>query len=402
MNEEMNQEEMTEKENTEEIQKAPEKEKFRLNPEIKGMIGIFCVILVLGLIMAGYMGKFEQWFGIDIFAGTKITNKLVYVEEGENNKIISYDFTSEKTNTILEGKDIKDVAISVKGNKIAYVAYEGDTPQVFLMNPDGRKSKAITNMEGSKSKPKFSPDGKYISYIANGRLFRADLNGSNSFSLLPTKQEQQQALTVRDGKLVIKDYVWSNTGEGMLAVVARSDEDERLVIMSDNNGDAHEVPFPEGMNCKFISLSAAPDAKAYVAIGKSHDVYIMFIVQEPEEHEHSHEAATPEEMGVMPMPLGKEKVSYAFLLPQGAGIMLSMKPSDKKMPEGIYALEQEKGIQPMFPWFCDKFEFVYNDRFIMYNNDSDLKIISKDSTEPVTVAEKVQSYAVAPPKEVKK
>ena len=36
---------------------SEDKPKFKLNPEIKGMIGIFVVIFVLGLIMAISMGK---------------------------------------------------------------------------------------------------------------------------------------------------------------------------------------------------------------------------------------------------------------------------------------------------------------------------------------------------------
>lgn len=376
------------------------KEPFKLNPEIKGMIGIFVVILLLGLLMASYMGKLEQWFGIDIFAGSKITDKIVYIEEGDINKIISYDIQTEKSNTILEQKDIKDVAVSFNGKKIAYIAYEGDVPQVFLMNPDGKKSKPITTIEGSKSKPKFSPDGKYLSYIANGRLFRADLNGSNSFSMLPTKQEQQNALNGRNGKLVIKDYVWSDTGEGMLAVVARSDEDERLVIMDDNNGDAHEVPFPEGMNCQFISLSSAADSKSYITVAKSKDVYILFLIQVPEEHNHN--AQTAEEMGVVPIPMGKDQISHAFLLPQGAGFMFAMKPVNKKMPEAIYMLDtQNQQLAAAFPWFCDYFQFIYNGKFLMHNFGGTLNILSQDSKEPVKIGDKVQSFSVAPPKEIK-
>ena len=56
-----------------------EKPKFKLNPEIKGMIGLFVIIFILGLIIAISLGKFEQWFGVDPFTGAKITNKIVYI-----------------------------------------------------------------------------------------------------------------------------------------------------------------------------------------------------------------------------------------------------------------------------------------------------------------------------------
>lgn len=390
-------------ENTETVSEKPEEteKKFKLNPEIRGMIGILGVILLIGLIMAGSMGKFEQWFGIDFTASSKITNKIVYVEEGEKNRIRSYDMVTGKTNTILEGEDIKDVAVSYTGKKIAYVGYEGNVSQIYLMNPDGKKSKVITSIEGSKSKPKFSPDGKYISYIANGRLFRADITGANAFSMLPTKQQQQSALNLRDGKLVIKDYVWNMTGEGMLAVVARSDEDERLVIMEDNNGDAHEVPFPDDMKCRFISLSSALDSKSYIAVGVSHGIYIMFVINEPEEHNHNPQ--TPQDMGVMPVPMGKDPISYAMLLPHGQGFMFSVKPSDKKMPPAVYMLNAEdQSLKLAIPFFCDKFEYLYGDRCLVYNNDADLKLLEKESSEPIEISEKVQSYSITPPKEIKR
>ena len=377
-----------------------EKPKFKLNPEIKGMIGIFFVILILGLIMAASMGKFEQWFGIDIFAGAKITNKVIFVEEGETNKVKTYDFTTGKINEIYSEKDLKDIAISPTGKKIAYVGYEGDEPELFLCKPDFKKPKSITKISGSKSKPKFSPDGKYLAYIANGRVFRADLNGSNAVSLLPTKQEQQTALNGRDGKLVMKDYVWAFNGDGMLGVVARSDEDERLVIMSDSNGDAHEVPFPDGMNCKFISLSAAPDSKGYVAVAKSHGAYILFLVQEPEEHNHNPQ--TPEEMGVFPMPLGTDPISYAFLMPEAKGLMLAIKSSNPKTPSGVYMLDFEnQQMQQAFPFDIDKFEFTYVEKAILYKENGPLQILDMSSPEPTTIGEKVNSYTLAPPKEVK-
>ena len=379
---------------------SQEKPPFKLNPEIKGMIGIFCVIFILGMIMAVSMGKMEQWFGVDVFAGAKINNKIVYVEEGEKNKIVSYDLSSGKSETILEEADLKDVAVSTNGKKLAFVAYEGETPQVFIMNPDGKKRKVITTIEGSKAKPKFSPDGKYISYIANGRVFRADLNGSNSFSMLPTRQEQSQALNGRDGKLVMKDYVWSNSGEGMLGVVSRGEDDERLVLMSDNNGDAHEIPFPPELKCKFISISASPEMNAYIAVAKSNDMYILFIVQVPEEHEHNTDAMTMQDMGVVPMPVGKDPVSYAILVSKG--IVMSVNPS-KGIPAGIYMLDGESGqASPVLPVFCDKFEFIYNDMVVLHNNDGVLQVLKKTAQEPSSLADKVQSYSVAPPKEVKK
>lgn len=380
-----------------------EKKKFKLNPEIKGMIGIFLVIFILGFIMAASTGKFEQWFGIDITGAAKITNKIIYIEEGDKNKIVTYDVVTGKTKTILEQADIKDVSIAPTGKKVAFVGYEGEKQEVFIMNPDGKKIKSITKIEGSKAKPKFSPNGKYLAYIANGRVFRADLNGSNAFSVLPTRQEQQNALNGRDGKLVMKDFVWSNTGEGMLGVVARSDEDERLVIMNDNNGDAHEVPFPDDMKCKFISLSAAPDANAYTAVGVSHDIYIIFLIQVPEEHNHG-AAMSAEEMGVAPMPMGKDKVSYAFIMPQGAGLMFAMESSNKKMPSAIFALDpKEQKLQPAIPGYCDKFDFMYLDKFLMHTNNGPLKMLQVNDKNPsqTTICDKVQSYGICPPKEMK-
>ncbi|MBQ7257662.1 MAG: hypothetical protein IJS60_08225 [Abditibacteriota bacterium] len=389
---------------------SEDKPKFKLNPEIKGMIGIFVVIFVLGLIMAISMGKLEQWFGVDIFAGAKVNNKIIYIEEGDKNKIASYDLSSGKNETILEEGDIKDVAVSYTGKKLAFVAYEGETPQVFIMNPDGKKRKVITTIEGSKAKPKFSPDGKYISYIANGRVFRADLNGSNSFSMLPTRQEQSQALNGRDGKLVMKDYVWSYF-EGMLGVVSRGEDDERLVLMSDNNGDAHEIPFPEGLKCSFISLSASTEVNAYIAVAKSNlspkgmtdtmDNYMLFLVQVPEEHNHANESMSMQDMGVAPIPMGKDRVSYAILMSNG--MVMSLKPSDPKMPAAIYMLDGESGqASPLLPFFCDKFEFIYNNQILLHNISDKLQILRKDDTEPKVIGNKVQSYSVAPQKEVKK
>lgn len=372
----------------------------KINPEIKGMLGIGAVILLIGFIMAASMGKFEQWFGWNLFSGPRCYDKILVTQAIDNkNEIVEYDLKTSSKTTLLSNMEVKDIDISPKGSKLAFVGYKDDLPQVYTLNPNGKKLKVITDIEGSKGKPQFSPNGKYLAYIANGIVFRADATGSNSFSMLPTRQQQQQSLSSRAGKLVMKDFVWSKIGEGMLGVVSHGEDNERLVIVSDNDGDAHEVPFPEGITCKFVSISAADDIKMYSAVAKIGDTYMVFVIKEPEEHVHQ-DAKTAEDMGVYPVYRSREEITNSVLVQSGAAMLMSIKSkNEKKMPTAVYVYDfEKKALQPAIPGAYKTFRFANDVKSMLLLTDKDeLKMLNPEEKEFKTIFDKgITSFAVAP------
>ncbi|MBX2974621.1 MAG: S9 family peptidase [Ignavibacteriaceae bacterium] len=74
---------------------------------------------------------------------------------------------------------------------------------IYTINSDGSKLTPILNSEKSESNPKFTPDGKKISYVLGGQLWLCDLDGSSKVQLTD----------IYSG---VSDFVWSNDGSKVL------------------------------------------------------------------------------------------------------------------------------------------------------------------------------------------
>jgi Tol biopolymer transport system component len=74
----------------------------------------------------------------------------------------------------------RGIAISPDGKNIAYVAFRGaDTPQLFLRSMDQMEPTPIGGTEGARS-PFFSPDGRWIGFLAGGELKKVSVASGSS------------------------------------------------------------------------------------------------------------------------------------------------------------------------------------------------------------------------------
>jgi eukaryotic-like serine/threonine-protein kinase len=74
------------------------------------------------------------------------------------------------------------VALSPDGNKLAYVARQGSTQQLYLRAMDSLESKLTPGTEGGVN-PIFSPDGKWLGFFAGGKLKKVSVNGGAALIL---------------------------------------------------------------------------------------------------------------------------------------------------------------------------------------------------------------------------
>jgi eukaryotic-like serine/threonine-protein kinase len=74
------------------------------------------------------------------------------------------------------------VALSPDGSRLAYVARQGGTQQLYLRAMDSQEAKLIPGTEGAVN-PFFSPDGQWLGFFASGKLKKVSVNGGAALTL---------------------------------------------------------------------------------------------------------------------------------------------------------------------------------------------------------------------------
>lgn len=107
-----------------------------------------------------------------------------------------------------------DAQISPDGKWVVYTITSIDSAKdkrntdIWMMNWEGTETVQLTNSPDGESNPNWSPDGKYISFIANR-------NGGNSRVYLLNRLGGE-AIKLTDVKGDLNDYVWSPDGKKIL------------------------------------------------------------------------------------------------------------------------------------------------------------------------------------------
>jgi Tol biopolymer transport system component/predicted Ser/Thr protein kinase len=74
------------------------------------------------------------------------------------------------------------VALSSDGTRLAYVARQGGTQQLYLRAMDSLEARSMPGTEGGVS-PFFSPDGQWIGFFAGGKLKKVSMSGGAALTL---------------------------------------------------------------------------------------------------------------------------------------------------------------------------------------------------------------------------
>jgi len=120
-------------------------------------------------------------------------------------------------------QNISDPHVSPEGNWVVYTLSSVDTSRdkrnndIWMVSWDGKQNIQLTNSQDGESSPRFSPDGKYISFIASRGV---DEKYSQVF-LLDRRGGEGKKIT--DVKGEINDYVWSPDGSKILLVIKDPD-----------------------------------------------------------------------------------------------------------------------------------------------------------------------------------
>lgn len=307
--------------------------KFLRNPETKGILFILFIALVLGTVLAGLNGKLEQW-GIPWFSGAKVMDKIIFVSDRSGSRdiyIMDLDGSNQQQLTH-NARVLSPPAISPKGNKIVFVGMIGKASQVLAIGAKGGEPYPLTNSNGPKRQPEYSPDGKKLSYIERGRVYVADLNGTNNKPILPTDEEMVAARanpTDRGDIPLYSVYAWG-PGESIAGVSSKDRMSDSLVYLPKSEAELQPI-IPAAPNLKVIGISIAsnqPLIAASVRFG-GRDILIAY---DPEKKQ-----PTPV-FGSEKMKLGTPAVS-----PDGSTIVVPVESSVGKIKLSLVKIDPQSG-----------------------------------------------------------
>ena len=122
---------------------------------------------------------------------------------------------------------ISDPHVSPDSKWVVYVLSSVDTAKdkrnsdIWMISWDGKENVQITNSADGESSPRFSPDGKYISFIAGRGGDDEKKEKKSQVYLLDRRGGEAKKLT--DTKGDIEDYAWKPDGSSILLTIKDPD-----------------------------------------------------------------------------------------------------------------------------------------------------------------------------------
>ena len=133
-----------------------------------------------------------------------------------------------KPQDIYRLQTLSDPQVSPDGNWVAYVQSGVDPSKdkrnadIWMVSWDGKQSVQLTNSPDGESRPRFSPDGKYLSFVSarqgatKGQVWLMDRRGGEAKKLTDLKTDLEDYEWAPDGRkiaLVLRDPDYSDSAK---------------------------------------------------------------------------------------------------------------------------------------------------------------------------------------------
>ena len=141
-------------------------------------------------------------------------------------------------------RQVADPQVSPDGQWVAYtvtkvdVAADKDDADVWMVSWDGARSVRLTSSPDGEKKPRWSPDGRYLSFLSS-RGSKDDNETAQLWLLDRAGGEAERVTEVEGG---IDDYAWGPDGKRLVLVV--SDPDPEVKRAAEAKGDKKPKPLP--------------------------------------------------------------------------------------------------------------------------------------------------------------
>jgi dipeptidyl aminopeptidase/acylaminoacyl peptidase len=183
--------------------------------------------------------------------------------------------------TIATGGD-GDVAVSPDGREIA-IALHGDSTvadntnvDVYLMNPDGSGMRALTTGRGADHTPRYSPDGKWLSYLSMERAgFEADRLRLMLVGRTGGRPDGRTVEATAGWTLSVGSYAWCSDSKCIHAVVEERGRDNiyridvpswrRSLVATGGGLNTGVQVTPDGKGVVYLHQSNTQPAEVWVS-----------------------------------------------------------------------------------------------------------------------------------------
>jgi dipeptidyl aminopeptidase/acylaminoacyl peptidase len=128
-------------------------------------------------------------------------------------------------------KDVRDPQISPEGRWIAYtvssvdLAKDRDNVDIWMSSWDGREHIQLTSTPDRESRPRFSPDGKYLAFLS-GRQQGEEGEKKSGAQLWLLNRQGGEAVRITELKGGVSDYEWAPDSTRLVLVVSDPDESD--------------------------------------------------------------------------------------------------------------------------------------------------------------------------------
>jgi len=158
-------------------------------------------------------------------------------------------------------KDVSDPQVSPDGLWVAYVLTENDRAAdearsaIWMVSWDGAQQVALTAAADGIAKPRWSPDGRYLAYIATPA-------GADKAQIMLMDRRGGDARPITQVKGDIGEYAWAPDGKRLVFAMEQSEE-----------GAAQKSPRPIVID----ALHFKDDADGYLGAGHGRHLYLIDI-----------------------------------------------------------------------------------------------------------------------------
>ena len=128
-------------------------------------------------------------------------------------------------------RDVADPQLAPDGAWVAYTVTRPDTAtdkrdaDVWMARTDGSQNLRVTTSPASETRPRFSPDGKYLSFVSS----RGEADGADAqLWLLNRAGGEAEKVTKLKGS--VSDYVWAPDGQRIAMIIKDADPDSLTAV----------------------------------------------------------------------------------------------------------------------------------------------------------------------------